>query len=67
MSTNSNSSGHHVDDSLLNSRQAAKLLSISERKLWSLANEGDLPCVKFGRTVRYDKEDIKAWINKQKI
>ena len=39
---------------LLSASQAAKLLNISERSLWSLSNSGQIPCLRIGRLVRYD-------------
>lgn len=51
---------------LLTSKQAAVFLSICERKLWGLANDGDIPRVTIGRSVRYDRRDLIAWIDRQK-
>lgn len=57
----------NLTDSLLwTSRQAAKALAISERKLWELTNKGAIPCVRIGRAVRYDPADIRTWIENQK-
>lgn len=47
---------------LITAREAADLLSISERTLWQLTNDGRLPAVRFGRTVRYDPADLRAFI-----
>jgi len=43
--------------------QAARFLAISSRKLWSMTNAGDIPCVRFGRAVRYDPADLRQWID----
>jgi excisionase family DNA binding protein len=51
-----------MEPMLLLTRQAAKLLNISERTLWTLTNEGKIPCVRVGRSVRYDPNDLRAWI-----
>jgi len=51
---------------LWTSREAAKALAISERKLWGLTNDKLLPCVRIGRSVRYDPADIRAYIAAQK-
>ena len=51
---------------LLNARQAATVLNISERLLWSLTNRGDVPCVRLGRNVRYDPADLKQFITNAK-
>ena len=48
---------------LLTPRQAARILSISERTLWG----SDIPKVRIGkRGVRYHVDDLKAWIETQK-
>lgn len=51
---------------LITSREAAACMSISERTLWTLTNQGDLPCVRIGRSVRYDPRDLEAWIERHK-
>ena len=38
---------------LWHSRDAARVLSIGERLLWSLTQRGEVPCIRFGRAVRY--------------
>ena len=47
---------------LLNPREAAKLLNVCEKTLWSLANHGEIPVVRIGRSVRYDPRDLARWI-----
>ena len=47
---------------LITAKQAAALLAVSERTLWQLTNDGTLPVVRFGRTVRYDPSDLRAFI-----
>jgi excisionase family DNA binding protein len=51
---------------LLTAREAARALAISERTLWSLTNNGDIPSVRIGRAVRYDPRDLDRWIERQK-
>ena len=51
---------------LLTEREAAKALAVSPRKLWDLRTRGAIPCVRFGRSVRYDPADLQAWINRSK-
>ena len=42
---------------------AAKILGISERHLWSLNSSGRLPRpVRFGRAVRWSIEELRAWL-----
>jgi excisionase family DNA binding protein len=47
-------------------REAAEALSVSERTLWTLTDDEKIPCVRIGRCVRYDPEDIRRFIETQK-
>ena len=51
---------------LLTPEEAGRTLAIGRRKLWELTNCGELPCVRIGRAVRYDPEDLRAWIERRK-
>jgi len=46
--------------------EAAEALAISPRKLWDLTNRNMIRCVRIGRSVRYDPQDIRAYIDTQK-
>ncbi len=50
---------------LVDSREAARLLSISPRKLWELANRGQIHSLKIGKCVRYRVADLDAWKQQQ--
>jgi len=55
-----------LEPMLLTPRQAARVLSISERTLWGLTKSGDIPAVRFGgRNVRYSPDDLRAWIQRR--
>ncbi len=47
---------------LLRPAEAARLLTISKRLLWTLTNRGEVPCVRIGRAVRYDPRDLEDWL-----
>lgn len=51
---------------LVNSREAARLLSLSERSLWSLSASGEIPRIKVNKCVRYSVEDLRDWIARKK-
>jgi excisionase family DNA binding protein len=51
---------------LLKPLDAAEALSISPRKLWAMTNAGEIPRVRFGKSVRYDPADLREWIDAQK-
>jgi excisionase family DNA binding protein len=45
---------------------AAKLLNISERTLWKVTDDGELPRVKIGTCVRYHRDDLLRFIESKK-
>jgi excisionase family DNA binding protein len=47
---------------LVTPREAAKLLSISERTLYAFTKSGIVPVVRIGRSVRYSLDDLREWI-----
>jgi excisionase family DNA binding protein len=51
---------------LLTPNEAAKMLSISPRTLWDLKEAGKVRCIRINRLVRYDEQDLIAYIEKQK-
>jgi excisionase family DNA binding protein len=50
----------------LGASDAAKALSISERKLWSLTKSGEIPSFRAGKRVLYALTDLVGWIEVQK-
>jgi predicted DNA-binding transcriptional regulator AlpA len=62
----SNDSKMGIARYLLNCRDAARALAISERNLWSRTQTGEIPHVRIGRSVRYCVRDLEAWIDAQK-
>lgn len=52
---------------LISPREAAKLLSVSQRKLWAMTFEDEpaLPHLKMGRLVRYSVTELQRWIEAQ--
>ena len=51
---------------LVTSRVAAKMLSISERTLFSLAASGEIKRLKIFSSVRFDVKDLLAFIEAKK-
>ena len=52
---------------LLNSRDAANRLSISERTLFQLRKDGHLPAVQVGCSIRYDLDDLRKFCEQNRI
>ena len=51
---------------LLTEVETADVLSVCPRTVWTLADTGQLPKVRIGRSVRYDRKDIAAFIERSK-
>ena len=51
---------------LMTSKQAAKYLCICERKLWDLQKLQRIPVVRIDRSVRFDRDDLDAFITDAK-
>jgi len=51
---------------LVTAREAAKMLSICEKTLWTLTKNGQIPSVRIGAAVRYDPRDLTRWIDSAK-
>ncbi len=48
---------------LLKPKDAAKALSMCERKLWQMTRDGKIPHLKIGRSVRYSLATLEAFIS----
>lgn len=53
---------------LLTPAQAAEVLSVSERTLWSLSDpRGPIPVIRLKRSVRYCPHTLRSWIAAQLV
>jgi predicted DNA-binding transcriptional regulator AlpA len=50
---------------LIKITEAARLLSMSERKLWSLTKDGTIQCIKIGRSKFYCPKMLAAWVDQK--
>jgi predicted DNA-binding transcriptional regulator AlpA len=51
---------------LMNLRETARALRMSERAAWTLAKRGELPVVRIGRMLRFDPADLRTFIDQHK-
>ena len=49
-------------EELLRAREAARILKISPKTVYELALKGEIPCVRFGRSVRFRPSALAQWI-----
>lgn len=45
--------------------EAARMLGLGERKLWSMTRQGLLPHLRCGRAILYPVEQLKTWLAEQ--
>ena len=51
---------------LLPLKEAAAWLAISERKLWGMTANHEIPHIRLGRCLRYPVSDLERWIDEHK-
>ncbi len=48
-------------------KQAAIILSIKEKTLYSLVTQGRIPHSRIGKMVRFDKDELDTWMRSKKV
>jgi excisionase family DNA binding protein len=51
---------------LYTEREAAKWLGVCVRTLWAIRASGEIPHVRLGRAIRYDVDDLRAYVARNK-
>lgn len=49
---------------LLRTTEVSRLLQLSPAKVSAMARAGEIPHVRFGRSLRYPIEEIQAWVRR---
>jgi excisionase family DNA binding protein len=55
-----------IEALLVTSKEAARLLGISERTLWTLSRSGEIQRVLIGRSVRYRMADLAVFVERRR-
>jgi len=55
-----------VNERLLDAKEIAERLGVPETWVRESARSGAMPCVRLGRYVRFDLDDIERWIEECK-
>jgi excisionase family DNA binding protein len=55
------------EDDILTIRDVAALLKIGEKTTYSMAQTGELPGFKVGGQWRFQRGDLKRWVEAQKV
>ena len=64
--TNATTTPAPTVEPLLTYRACAHLLGVTDRTVYSLVRRGDLPAVRFGRSVRIDPADLRRFVDRAK-
>ncbi len=51
---------------LVSEREAGRLLGVTPRTVFNLRQRGELPAVKIGTRVLYDRRDVEVFISRKK-
>jgi excisionase family DNA binding protein len=51
-------------NTLLNVKQVAQYLQLKESTIYSWAQDGKIPAIKIGRTWRFRRSDLDAWLER---
>lgn len=55
------------DEPLLDKAQACELLNIGRWHLENLIRNREIPIRKVGRLIRFDRRELKAWLDENRI
>jgi excisionase family DNA binding protein len=54
-----------MEQEIMTTQEVAQYLRLAEATVYKLAQEGQIPAVKVGRTWRFKRELIDGWIRKE--
>ena len=54
-----------MTDRLLKVSEVAELLQLRTDRVYALTRAGEIPCLRFGRTLRFRAEAIERWLEEQ--
>lgn len=52
---------------LLNAKQTAERLNINVYTLYSLSRRKQIPTIRIGKLVRYDRDEVEKWLEGKKV
>lgn len=55
----------HKNDDILTIRDVAEMLKLTEKTIYRLASEGEIPGFKAGGSWRFRRDEIEAWTRKE--
>ena len=55
-----------MNSKLMTTKELAEYLQLNPLTVYKKVKEGDIPCVRVGRSIRFKKEQIDEWLGKGK-
>lgn len=55
-----------ADRTLLRPEEVAEILRLSRRTVIRMARDGEIPCIRIGRLVRFERADVERWLRQQR-
>lgn len=52
---------------MMNVHQLAEKLKVSSSCIYQWVSQGRIPFVKFGRTLRFDMDEVSKWLQDKKV
>lgn len=57
----------NTNKNMLNVHEMSKELNLSESGLYQMISQRRIPFLKIGRSVRFDSEEIRKWLEEKKV
>ena len=55
-----------TDLQLLTIRDVMNITKLGRTKVYELLRDGELPCIRLGRSVRIRQDDLEAWLDRHR-
>ncbi|MEA3369480.1 MAG: helix-turn-helix domain-containing protein [Candidatus Ratteibacteria bacterium] len=54
-----------MNSKLMTTKELAEYMQLNPLTVYKKVKEGDIPCVRVGRSIRFKKEQIDKWLEKE--
>lgn len=49
---------------ILTAEDVAKIFLVDVRTVYRMARNGEIPCIHFGRSIRFSSEELDSWMHR---
>ncbi len=46
-------------------KEVARILGLSQRSVWKLAHDGQIPCLRVGKALLFPVKELEEWLSRQ--